>query len=62
MDMERVIEKLKEEAAKHLAYDDEDFELNDYAGGNINDACSFGEEMGRTLFARELLALLESSE
>jgi hypothetical protein len=40
--MEELIAKIKEVAAKEAACDDEDFDLSDYAAGNIDDAYSVG--------------------
>lgn len=52
-------EKLKtelEKLAKRKCWcDDEDFMIDDYAGGNIDDAYYGGSADGETLLARELL-------
>lgn len=57
--MEKLIQKIKEMAAKELATDDEDFEVDDCAGGNIDDAFSSGYEEGQISFARQLLEMIK---
>ena len=47
--------KLVDLAKKKCWCDDEDFMVDDYAGGNIDDAYSGGIEDGEILLARKLL-------
>ena len=55
---DELIEKLKYEAEQHDASQDEDFNVDDYAGGNLDDAFSFGTSIGRIGLAREILEAL----
>ena len=54
---EAMIEELKRIARQECFYDDEDEDVivDDYAGGNIDDAFSVGETAGETMLARSLL-------
>lgn len=54
---EAMIEELKRIARRECFYDDEDEDVivDDYAGGNIDDAFSVGETAGETMLARRLL-------
>ena len=54
---EAMIEELKRIARQECFYDDEDEDVivDDYAGGNIDDAFSVGETAGETMLARRLL-------
>ena len=54
-EIEKLIQYLKELANGEVRSDDEEFNPQDYAGGNFDDAYSMGVEDGTTLFARELL-------
>ena len=45
-------------AEKKIAADNEDFMVDDYAGGNIDDAYSLGERAGEVLLARDILGML----
>ena len=58
---ERMIEKLKNLAKSDCYYDDEteDKMVDDYAGGNIDDAFSYGETAGEVMLAREVLKALD---
>lgn len=56
---ELLIKKIKETASKKAKIDREDFEPDDCAAGNIDDAYYGGSEDGEILFARELLSLIE---
>ena len=40
------------------ALDDPEFMADDYAGGNIDDACEVGRDMGRVDLARQIIKLL----
>lgn len=53
-----MIERLKELARTKCFADDEDDDVivDDYAGGNIDDAFSLGETQGEVLLARDVLA------
>lgn len=42
-------------AAKELPEDNKDFVVDDYAGGNIDDAYDMGSRAGEVRLARELL-------
>jgi hypothetical protein len=48
-------EMLEQLAKRQCWCDDEDFCVDDYAGGNINDAYENGLDDGETLLARALL-------
>lgn len=54
--MNEELRALLEAAAKtEIGCDNDDFMVDDYAGGNIDDAYSLGIDHGEVLFARELL-------
>ncbi len=55
---EQLIEKLKKLAQSECYFDneDEDTVVDDYAGGNVDDAFSIGERQGEILLAREILS------
>lgn len=53
-----LIEELKKLAGEEVWSDDPDFAIDDYAGGNIDDAFYGGERCGRTKLAREILEKL----
>lgn len=59
---EQVIEKLKEIAESDSVFDsiheDGYFCVNDYAGGNMDDAFSLGLEEGEIELARKLLDMM----
>lgn len=55
------IEKLKETAARQCWEDVEDLEVDDYAGGNIDDAYSGGYRAGEVMMARDILSALDIS-
>lgn len=50
---------LKELANKKAWTDDEDVNIDDYAGGNIDDAYYGGERAGKINLAREILDALD---
>ena len=58
---ERMIQKLKNLAKSDCFYDDEneDKMVDDYAGGNIDDAFSYGETAGEVMLARQVLMALD---
>jgi hypothetical protein len=60
IDLFPMVEMIREIAAKTARYDAEDFMIDDYAGGNIDDAFRMGQEDGEILFARRLLTLIGS--
>lgn len=61
--MEELINRLEELAAKKAwGDDDETLVVDDYAGGNIDDAFEGGFNAGRIDLARELLAVLKPKE
>ena len=53
----QMIEKLKKLARAECYYDDEDDDVtvDDYAGGNIDDAFAVGEKAGEVILARDVL-------
>lgn len=53
--METLIKKLVDLASQRIASDNDDFMVDDYAGGNIDDAFSLGCDCGEVQFARDLL-------
>lgn len=53
-------ERLEKLAASECWSDDPEFMVDDYAGGNIDDAFYGGEHSGEVNLAREILASLES--
>jgi len=56
---EKLAVRIKEMAEKKARLDNDDFNINDWSGGNIDDAYSMGCDDGEILFARELLAMIE---
>lgn len=57
--LKEIIKKIKEKAENTACIDNDDFNIDGYAGGNIDDAYSLGCDDGEILFARELLAMVE---
>lgn len=57
---EQLIERLKKLASSECFHDDEDEDkiVDDYAGGNVDDAFSAGEHAGEVMLAREVLTAL----
>jgi hypothetical protein len=56
---EALIVRLKKMAQSECYYDDEDDTIiDDYAGGNVDDAFYAGEHAGETMLAREVLSAL----
>jgi len=55
MNMTELKTTLEKLAEKTIAADNEDFCVEDYAGGNIDDAYSLGVNAGEALLARALL-------
>ena len=53
-----LIEKLRKLAARKLPSEKEDFTVDDYAGGNVDDAFGMGVEDGEVRLAREVLTVL----
>jgi hypothetical protein len=58
---EVMIERLKKLARSECYYDDEDEDkiIDDYAGGNIDDAFYIGEHAGKVMLARQVLTALD---
>lgn len=52
---EQMKAKLQTLASDKCWSDEEDFEVDDYAGGNVDDAYDFGRRDGVIALARELL-------
>lgn len=57
--MEKIKAELERLAACKASCDDENFMVNDYAGGNIDDAYSLGQDDGEIMLARNLLKLIQ---
>lgn len=57
--IEEMIKRIKAKANEKARIDIVDFNIDGYAGGNIDDAYSMGCDDGEILFARELLAMIE---
>ena len=57
MNEEQLIEHLKTLARRECFYDneDEDVMVDDYAGGNVDDAFQLGERAGEVMLARVVL-------
>lgn len=53
-----VIELLKQLASKECWLDVDDFNADDYSGGNFDDAFSGGVDAGRVDLARDLLNMM----
>lgn len=53
-----LIERLKKLAEKGCWSDNEDFAIDDYAGGNVDDAFYGGERSGEITLARDILDFL----
>lgn len=60
--MSKLIDKIREIASSDISADEDDFMVNDYAGGNIDDAYNIGVDHGEVYFARRLLIIIESEE
>jgi len=58
---EKLIDRLKKLASSECYYDDEDEDkvVDDYAGGNVDDAFSAGEYAGQIMLARDILTALK---
>lgn len=54
---EEMIERLKKLAQSECFHDDEDEDkiVDDYAGGNVDDAFAAGEHAGEVMLARQVL-------
>jgi len=59
--MDKVLELLRKIAKQQTWYDDPDFLVCDYAGGNIDDAYYGGTTDGETRLARGILAMIGES-
>lgn len=55
---EKIIEFLKSIAKEKAWDDDEDFIVDDYAGGNVDDAFYGGQRSGCIDLARDILVML----
>lgn len=58
--MSKLIDKIREIASQDISADEDDFMVDDYAGGNIDDAYSIGCDHGEVYLARQLLKLIDS--
>ncbi len=54
--IKKLLNKINEEKP---AYADDDFNANDWAGGNIDDAYNIGYNDGRISLAHDILTLIE---
>ena len=59
---EEIIELIEQVAKKPTYSDDDDFVVDDCAGGNVDDAFSCGMDEGEILFARKLLELMQKAK
>jgi len=57
--MSKLIDKIREIASSDICADEDDFMIDDYAGGNIDDAYNMGIDHGEVYFARRLLIIIE---
>ena len=57
--MDELIAKLKALSSQTAGTDNEDFNANDYSGGNFDDAYDMGREDGKIALAREILPMVE---
>jgi len=55
-----VLALIKITAAEECVSDSDDFMVDDYAGGNIDDAFHLGVACGRIDFARDVLQVIEA--
>lgn len=57
---EQMISRLKELAQRECYHDNEDDDVvvEDYAGGNVDDAFDLGERAGETMLARDVLSAM----
>lgn len=58
---DNLIEKLKKLASSECFFDDEDAIVDDYAGGNVDDAFDAGSHAGEVTLARYILNSMEIS-
>jgi hypothetical protein len=58
--MEKLLEVLRAKAIQTANFDDEEFFVDDWAGGNIDDAYTLGSSDGEIAFARQLIEILEN--
>lgn len=57
--VEKLIERIRNIASEKVVGDEDDFNPQDYCGGNFDDAFQMGVETGEVWFARELLSIIE---
>lgn len=60
--MDKLIKMIRKVASQEVCADEDDFMVDDYAGGNIDDAYSLGTDHGEVYFARQLLELIEAEK
>ncbi len=58
--LDTLVQTISRLADKHIPADNADFMVDDYAGGNVDDAYEQGERAGGVLFARELMKIINS--
>lgn len=56
---EKVLEFISKAAKRESIFDDEEFPvIDDYVGGNVDDAFHLGSSEGEILFARRILKMI----
>lgn len=59
--IQELLTEIRDTAADIARLDDPDFMIDDYTGGNMDDAFQIGIEEGRIAYARELMFLLNEN-
>jgi len=60
--VEELIKKLNKIGDREMIFENEDFNAQDYSGGNFDDCLWMGYEEGRADLAREILADIKESK
>jgi hypothetical protein len=55
---DEMVARLRKLAATAADWEDDDFEVHSYCGGNVDDAYARGEGQGEISIAREIVALM----
>ena len=58
--LKKIKDKMIELAKRKTWIDDEDFNADEYSGGNFDDAYSAGLSDGKTLFARSIVKMIDA--
>lgn len=53
---DELVARLRKLAAQDMDWENEEFEVHSYCGGNIDDAYQRGEEQGEISMAREIVS------